>query len=292
MATSNGDAECCQEMHVDPSLCAVQGSTTTKGPLNMATKLTPSAKHRISSATPALSATVTAAAPRPRLKKSESLATFFGGTDHRVPEYFYLDWLDESAEPSAIFLASSPPRAQVVGVIQWRQAKRPITLCCSPDVVRGVGWNPPAERTYSRAAEQLLKSHMQKCVRRSLSELAVDTAAHLMRLNLSELLQRLGVIIIEDAALFDGFPVLVWLMAAELKGFKLCRHHYSWVLGVVHAAAACKHRDCRHMADDFNLSQVSKRLKNPKHKALIYSLVLRRDYKCMAGKVIMTHKVL
>ena len=53
----------------------------------------------------------------------------------------------------------------------------------------------------------------------------------------------MGVIVIEDAALFDGFPVLVWLMAAELKGFKLRREHAAWVLGAVRAAAACPHRD-------------------------------------------------
>lgn len=54
-------------------------------------------------------------------------------------------------------------------------------------------------------------------------------------------------IVIEDAALFDGLPVLVvlaLLMAAELKGFNLRREHAAWVLDlVVRAAAACPHRD-------------------------------------------------
>lgn len=54
-------------------------------------------------------------------------------------------------------------------------------------------------------------------------------------------------IVTEDAALFDGLPVLVvlaWLMAAELKGFNLRREHAAWVLDlVVRAAAACPHRD-------------------------------------------------
>ena len=80
---------------------------------------------------------------------------------------------------------------------------------------------------------------------------------------MSELLQRLGVIVIEDAALFDGFPVLVWLMAAELKGFKLRREHAAWVLGAVRAAAACPHRDIRHAAQGFELSQVAKKLPLP-----------------------------
>lgn len=142
---------------------------------------------------------------------------------------------------------------------------------------------------------------------------------------MSELLQRLGVIVIEDAALFDGFPVLVWLMAAELKGFKLRREHAAWVLGAVRAAAACPHRDIRHAAQGFELSQVAKKLPLPPKAAgagargggagqevggggaaeasaapstyclaravqvqsLVYSLILRRDYKCMGGDKLM-----
>eukprot|EP00729_Bicosta_minor_P011134 gene11134-28758_t len=86
-----------------------------------------------------------------------------------------------------------------------------------------------------------------KQARRTMQRFGVWAASSEHDGSQSELLQRLGVIVIEDAALFDGLPVLVvlaWLMAAELKGFNLRREHAAWVLDlVVRAAAACPHRD-------------------------------------------------
>ena len=126
-----------------------------------------------------------------QLKKGQSLASFFGGADNRVPPVYMLYWdlSTNPTTPTAHFLPDVPTGAHVVGEIKWRQAKRNVTLCCSASAAHSA-WCPPAEREYSKGAEQLLKSHLQKCVRRSLPVLAVDTAAHLMRLNMSELLQR------------------------------------------------------------------------------------------------------
>ena len=116
----------------------------------------------------------------------------------------------------------------MVGEVHWRQTKRRIklTTCAAVPVTTrahggGSGAVPERRREgggHARSIEQLLKSHLQKCVRRSLAGLAVGSALQLMRANMPELLQRLGVVLIEDVTLFAGFPTLVWLMAAALKG--------------------------------------------------------------------------
>ena len=58
---------------------------------------------------------------------------------------------------------------------------------------------------------------LQKSVRRSDVKGAVKSARALAAINMSELLQRLGVIIVEDVMLCRAFLVLQWLMAANYK---------------------------------------------------------------------------
>jgi len=66
---------------------------------------------------------------------------------------------------------------------------------------------------------------------------AVQSAAALMTFNVNELLQRLGVIIVEDAMLCSVFPVLQWLMAASYKGVILS--HEQVCCSVLQCAAVC-----------------------------------------------------
>ena len=87
-----------------------------------------------------------------------------------------------------------------------------------------------------------LKSHLQKCVRRMLPDLAVKTAIEIMKIDLKELLRRLPIIIIEDVCLVNIFPKVVWLMCAHSKGYELSKKDLKWLLGVVHAISDCKIR--------------------------------------------------
>ena len=53
------------------------------------------------------------------------------------------------------------------------------------------------------------------------TRIAARIASELFRLSPTEILRRLPIICIEDAALHPAFPVLVWLMLADSKGFTL-----------------------------------------------------------------------
>lgn len=87
-----------------------------------------------------------------------------------------------------------------------------------------------------------LKSHLQKCVRRMLPDLAVKSAIEIIKIDLKELLRRLPIIIIEDVCLVNIFPRVVWLMCANSKGYQLSKNDIKWILGVVHAISECKTR--------------------------------------------------
>lgn len=60
--------------------------------------------------------------------------------------------------------------------------------------------------SYRIQAVPLLKSHLQKCIRRSRENLAVRTARHLLLTDPEALLRRLPVIMVEDAVLNIQLP--------------------------------------------------------------------------------------
>ncbi|KCV70820.1 hypothetical protein H696_03177 [Fonticula alba] len=96
---------------------------------------------------------------------------------------------------------------------------------------------PEARAFISPGAVSMLKSHLQKCVRRQRAGLAVQTAKHLATLDMSELLRRLPIIAVEDVAVHFQVPVVIWLMSAHSRGFRLTGAQFDWVLGWVHLLA-------------------------------------------------------
>lgn len=103
----------------------------------------------------------------------------------------------------------------------------------------------PSGSPASRLPLSILKSALQKCVRRRLSQPAVRVAVALLRKTRSpfELLRRLSIIVLEDAALHPQFPTLVWFLAASSKGYLPSFEDVRTIVAVVHEVAACRVRD-------------------------------------------------
>ena len=211
-----------------------------------------------------------------------NLCRFLGVADRSVPPYFFLDWSKRSAH----FLHAKPENAKILGTVKWRQVQRDIFLCTDNADTNVALWHPQTSK-WNKGHEQLLKSHLQKCVRRSDTQGALESAAALLSLNHNELLQRLGVIIVEDAMLCSAFSVLLWLMAASYKDVALTLEQVEWVLGLVAATAAHPIRDLRHQADSCHVGMIAKQLTEEKHRSLLFAVLLRRDYKCMTGDKLM-----
>ena len=59
-------------------------------------------------------------------------------------------------------------------------------------------------------------------------------ALHLAKDDAAELLRRLCLIVLEDAVAHPALPALVWLMAAQAKGYALTAAHVQLCLTVVY----------------------------------------------------------
>jgi hypothetical protein len=79
----------------------------------------------------------------------------------------------------------------------------------------------------------ILKSNLQKAVRRKTPAVAMATTRQLLVQNLSDLLRRLPIIMIEDVRPRWGMAQLMWLMIAQSKDFTLQPQHYDYINGAV-----------------------------------------------------------
>lgn len=98
----------------------------------------------------------------------------------------------------------------------------------------------PGVRVYMPS---LLKSNLQKAIRRRHIEEAFVTAKHFLAQDAGELLRRLPIIMCEDTLLHPTlFKEIVWLMAAVSKGYQLCAADCQLVMDFVGACLSAQSR--------------------------------------------------
>ena len=153
-----------------------------------------------------------------------------------------------------------------------------------------------------------LKSHLQKCIRRGLSELAVKTAWILCELDFSSFIRRLCIIPAEDVAIIDYYPTIVWIMVATTSGKEPWKPTYDvkcWLMGCIRALCQCKYsitqlrkkstaspyssinseRSCN-AASSLNTSLSIHQLLNfpdPLTRSCVFALLVRASYGGMTG---------
>ncbi|GAX78038.1 hypothetical protein CEUSTIGMA_g5480.t1 [Chlamydomonas eustigma] len=88
-----------------------------------------------------------------------------------------------------------------------------------------------------------LKSALQKCVRLGRASCAARCAMHLMKEDPSQLLRRLPIICLEDAILHPRLAVIVWIMAAQAKGYVFGLMLASEILKFTYEIASVKVKD-------------------------------------------------
>jgi hypothetical protein len=96
---------------------------------------------------------------------------------------------------------------------------------------------------HSRLSIPVLKSILQKSVRRRRPLPTIRVAMEIVDKALGELLRRLPIIILEDSTLHPDLPLLCWLMAAESKGYRVPLELISKVLQIIYEVSSCPWTD-------------------------------------------------
>jgi len=86
----------------------------------------------------------------------------------------------------------------------------------------------------------LLKSNLQKAVRRCENDVAIQSALAILQKKPMEFLRRLPIIYVEDVCLLDSYPIVVWLMMAD-KDYTLTATDIDILLNIVNSL--CHYKD-------------------------------------------------
>ena len=135
---------------------------------------------------------------------------------------------------------------------------------------------------HSRLSVPVLKSILQKSIRRKRPLPAVRVAMELLDKAPGELLRRLPIIAVEDSTLHPDTPLLVCLMILSTKGFRIPTFLLRRVLEIVYEIASCPCQDFIARAPDPEQQSVS--LSSASH-ILVWSLLARAAYGGMNGDV-------
>ena len=129
----------------------------------------------------------------------------------------------------------------------------------------------------------LLKSNLQKAVRRGKNIVAIGTALAMLQKEPVELVRRLAIICIEDVCVMDTYPVLVWLMMTD-KHYLPTTGDFYLILQIVNSLCNCTETfDHTYKYKDFVLNHES--LQDLKRHDVLLALFYRQKYGGMKGDI-------
>lgn len=159
---------------------------------------------------------------------------------------------------------------------------------------------------HSRLSVPVLKSILQKSIRRRRPLPSVKVAMELADKSLGELLRRLPIIILEDSTLHPDFDLLVWLMMAHSKDYTIPPSMLAHVFQIIFEICTCPWIDScsssassaiRDQQNVMNESCTAASLKSLQEEllthevagrsSLIWAMLVRAEYGGMKGDVAM-----
>ena len=188
----------------------------------------------------------------------------FNKNKYELNRYFYLSWTNKyKPDNNAYWTNKKPEKINFIEQINCDYIKKGyfFYICGYFEDNNDRLYNISKEKVYKNI--HYLKSHLQKTIRKKDDHRAIQTCHHLLKLDISELLRRLIIIMLEDTIIHESLPTLVWLMVSiNYKKFKKEIYIYEWILGVVYIL--CK------IDEKPNINNIHKKITLSNEKNQIY----------------------
>ena len=128
----------------------------------------------------------------------------------------------------------------------------------------------------------LIKSNLQKAVRRRDNSIAIQSALALIQKDPMELLRRLPIIYIEDVCLMDSYSIVVWLMMADKEYGALKKRDIDIILNIVNSLCDCK-TYFNYIKNDYSYAFTHESLQFAPNGSQLLSVYYRSQYGGMKG---------
>lgn len=203
------------------------------------------------------------------------------------PKYFYYDHYNNIIS----FSVERPKDYYKIGSIRWTKYDTMLYICCSKNTRKFSNKNNKKISyfrnlvfdKFKRDQIPILKSNLQKCVRRSLINPSINTALTLLCLDTNQLLRRLSIIMLEDVMLNNDILLLIWLMCAHSKGFSINDFLMVKIINMVYFITESKFRESYDKINNFNLKKYDINKLNLREQNILWALQLRCSYGGMSG---------
>ena len=129
----------------------------------------------------------------------------------------------------------------------------------------------------------LVKSNLQKAVRRCDSQIAIQSALALIQMAPTEFIRRLPIICIEDVCLTDTYPIAVWFMMADKDYGKLTNRDIDTLLNIVNSLCECRHYFPYVANDSLQYAFTPETLQRHCNSDCLMALYFRSEYGGMKG---------
>uniref|UniRef100_A0A6C0F723 Uncharacterized protein n=1 Tax=viral metagenome TaxID=1070528 RepID=A0A6C0F723_9ZZZZ len=187
--------------------------------------------------------------------------------------FFYLEWIDK--RPTICHLLNEKPKSYNFSSQFKVKGFDEINICGNISN-KFIEYYPDPKKLYKK--DQYLQSHLQKCVRKKDSYRSIKTAKHLLDLDLIKFLRRLPIIMLEDVCIHESIIVIIWLMVAVNKGFRIRCEMIKWLLGVVNYLSNEDYKQYYSKLESNIIPPESHDFKD-----ILYSLKIRKSYGGMKG---------
>jgi len=224
-----------------------------------------------------------------------------GSNDNKIKlKYFYLKWTNKfSPECNAYWTDQRPSEINYIEQVKCDSLEKDYYyyICGYFPDYQEKKYNLGKEKTYKNIS--MLKSHLQKNIRKMDDMLAIPTCYHLMKLSMNDLIRRLSIIMLEDTELHECITTIVWLTVALSKdNFRIKKYMYEWILGVIYLLCKTENADKlkRDNNDSISLKNITQEVLScsaqlsKEQLSILYSMLIRVTYGGMEGDLNMIQR--
>ena len=203
----------------------------------------------------------------------QSTLLSFLGQPESYPTIFYIK------NYNVDFINNIPQKSKFIGKIKWKYSSNDLSIFI--DINEHQTNLYEFNNHYTTKNISLLKSQLQKAIRRKLTDLSINISYQMINLSFNDFLRRLAIITLEDVILNQHFPILIWMMIAySTKKWKPNKSDIIWLLSYVKCLCNINLRE-NYSKIDYNTPICN--FNNQNYNILIYSLELRKSYGGMKG---------
>jgi len=196
----------------------------------------------------------------------------FMGKKEIYPTIIYLNY--NNNQYIVEYLNNIPSSSLFIGKIKWNYSKNYLNIYINKSLNQKKKYIFNSDYTTDNIS--LLKSQLQKNIRRMNNDLSINISYQMINLNFNEFIRRLLIITLEDVILNQYFPILTWMMVAfSTKNWIPSNDDINWILNYVNYLCNIQYREYYSKIDDLSIPyNHNKRLFN----SLIFSMELRKSY--------------